>query len=64
MKELKCIAIAVFVFGLGYLVGSFMNASFDLKLWNGEARGFIGFVSAGLSIGSFIFFYEEFKDKE
>lgn len=50
MKELK-LPIAIFL--VGYFVGAFISASFNISHWNPFIRGFIGF--GGLT--TYIIFY-------
>jgi len=50
-------------FGFFYLIGSFCNATFDLKQWDKTGRGFIGFSIAVCSAGISAIALAEFIDK-
>lgn len=43
-KILFALLIFTTVFGLTYLVGSFISATFDLSKWDSKDRAFIGFL--------------------
>jgi len=61
-KQLTAIISAVLAFFFCYSIGAFTQVSFDLSKWSEEARGLTGFIGGFISLFSFAYSYDNYKD--
>lgn len=54
-------AVVLLMFGVFYLLGAFVSASFNIAVWSESARGFVAIIGGGLAIAAGTFPFARFS---